>query len=85
MAANADERRKRWKRRKRQKYTVAKRMEILNAVDEAGVVEAARVRIDLPQRIARLDGALRVVVVGVEVLAHRLCGQYMEHVGGMAR
>jgi len=48
MAANADERRKRWKRQKRQKYTAAKRMEILNAVNEAGVVEAAR-RHGVPQ------------------------------------
>jgi transposase InsO family protein len=48
MAANTDERRKRWKRRKRQKYTAAKRMEILNAVAEAGVVEAAR-RHGVPQ------------------------------------
>jgi len=45
MAANADERRKRWKRRK---YTAAKRMEILNAAAEAGVVEAAR-RHGVPQ------------------------------------
>jgi len=48
MAANSDERRKRWKRRKRRKYTAAKRMEILNAVEEAGVVEAAR-RHGVPQ------------------------------------
>ena len=42
MAANSDER---WKRRK---YTAAKRMEILNAAAEAGVVEAAR-RHGVPQ------------------------------------
>ena len=48
MAANSDERRKRWKRRGRRKYTAAKRMEILNAVEEAGVVEAAR-RHGVPQ------------------------------------
>ena len=48
MAANADERRKRWKRRKRRKYTAAKRMEILQAVAEAGAVEAAR-RHGVPQ------------------------------------
>src|SRR4051812_1353430 len=48
MAANSDERRKRWRRRKRRKYTAAKRMEILNAVEEAGVVEAAR-RHGVPQ------------------------------------
>jgi len=48
MAANSDERRKRWKQRKRRKYTAAKRMEILNAVEEAGVVEAER-RHGVPQ------------------------------------
>ena len=48
MAANSDERRRRWKRRKRRTYTAAKRMEILNAVEEAGLVEAAR-RHGVPQ------------------------------------
>lgn len=42
MAAKADERRKRPKRWKRRRYTTAKRREILKAVDEVGVVEAAR-------------------------------------------
>jgi transposase InsO family protein len=48
MAAKADEPKKRWKRRKRRKYTAAKRREILKAVDEVGVVEAAR-RHGVPQ------------------------------------
>ena len=48
MAAKAAEPRKRRKRWKRRRYTAAKRREILKAVDEVGVAEAAR-RHGVPQ------------------------------------